>query len=81
MQVDREGGVHAVIPKTNVIGPAIDVVLALGSLEGLDPHRKLHPDFHQGPDTVGGTVRGGAGFVEATAFFGRSSRPYPVPCP
>ena len=44
-----------------MIAPAIDVVLALGSLDGLDPHRRLHPDFRQGPDTAGGAVRGGAG--------------------
>jgi hypothetical protein len=78
MQVDREGGVHAVTPKTNVIAPAIDVVLALGSLDGLDPHRKLHPDFHQGPDTVGGTVRGGAGFGLVGSVIGLAAHYRPV---
>ena len=62
MKLDAEGGAHAVTPKTNIIAPAIDVVLALGSLDGLDPHHRMDPDFHQGPDTAGGAIRGGAGF-------------------
>jgi hypothetical protein len=62
MKLDAEGGAHAVTPKTNVIAPAISVLLALGSLDGLDPHHRLDADFHQGPDTAGGAVRGGAGF-------------------
>jgi hypothetical protein len=78
MQVDREGGVHAVTPKTNAIAPAIDVVLAIGSLDGLDPHRKLHPNFHQGPDTVGGTVRGGAGFGLVGSVIGLAAHYRPV---
>src|SRR5215831_4332982 len=51
------------LPRRTSLSPAIDVVLALGSLDGFDPHGRLHPDFHQGPDTVGGAVRGGAGFA------------------
>jgi hypothetical protein len=78
MQVEREGGVRAVTPKTNVIAPAIDVVLALGSLDGLDPHRKLHPGFHHGPDTVGGTVRGGAGFGLVGSVIGLAAHYRPV---
>ena len=62
MKLDAEGGAHAVTPKTKFIAPAIDVMLATSSLDGLDPHRRLHPDFHQGPDVAGGAVRGGAGF-------------------
>jgi len=65
MKVDSEGGAHAVTPKSKYIAPAIDVVLAAGSLDGLDPHNHeriqqgLGP---QGPDVAGGAVRGGAGF-------------------
>lgn len=78
MQLDSEGGAKAVTPKTNYIGPAIDVVLALGSLDGLDPHRKLHPDFHQGPDVAGGTVRGGAGFKLIGSLVGLAAHYRPV---
>jgi hypothetical protein len=65
LQLDSEGGAHAVTPKTQYVAPAIDVVLAAGSLDGLDPHnhdRIEHGLGPQGPDTVGGAVRGGAGF-------------------
>jgi hypothetical protein len=78
MKLDAEGGAHAVTPKTNVIAPAIDVVLALGSLDGLDPHRRLHPDFHQGPDTAGGAVRGGAGFGLVGGVIGLAAHYRPV---
>jgi hypothetical protein len=78
MKLDAEGGAHAVTPKTNFIAPAIDVVLAVSSLDGLDPHRKLHPDFHQGPDTVGGTVRGGAGLGLVGSVIGLAARYRPV---
>jgi hypothetical protein len=78
MKLDSEGGAHAVTPKTNIIAPAIDVVLALGSLDGLDPHRRLHPDFHQGPDTAGGAVRGGAGFGLIGSVIGLAAHYRPV---
>lgn len=78
MKLDSEGGAHAVTPKTNVIAPAIEVVLALGSLDGLDPHRRLHPDFHQGPDTAGGAVRGGAGFGLIGSVIGLAAHYRPV---
>ncbi|HEV2176548.1 MAG TPA: hypothetical protein VGW33_05010 [Terriglobia bacterium] len=64
MKLDSEGGAHAVTSKTKYIAPAIDVVLAIGSLDGLDPHNRdriqdgLGP---QGPDVAGGAVRGGVG--------------------
>ncbi len=78
VKLDAEGGAHAVTPKTNVIAPAIDVVLAASSLDGLDPHRRLHPDFHQGPDTAGGTVRGGAGFGLIGSVIGLAAHYRPI---
>jgi len=78
VKLDEEGGAHAATPKTNLIRPAIDVVLALGSLDGLDPHRKLDPDFHQGPDTAGGAVRGGAGFGLIGAALGLAAHYRPI---
>jgi hypothetical protein len=78
MKLDAEGGAHAVTPKTNMIAPAVDVVLAVSSLDGLDPHRKLHPDFHQGPDAVGGTLRGGAGFGLVGGIIGLAAHYRPV---
>jgi hypothetical protein len=78
VKLDEEGGAHATTPKTNLIRPAIDVVLALGSLDGLDPHRKLDPDFHQGPDTAGGAVRGGSGFGLIGAVIGLAAHYRPI---
>ena len=78
MKLDEEGGAHAVTPKTNIIRPAVDVVLALGSLDGLDPHRRLDPDFHQGPDTAGGAVRGGAGFGLVGGVIGLAAHYRPI---
>ena len=62
MKLDEEGGAHAVTPKTNLLLPAIDVLLALGSLDGLESHHRLDPDFRRGPDVAGGAARGAAGF-------------------
>jgi hypothetical protein len=78
VKLDTEGAAHAGTPKTNVIAPAIDVVLAASSLDGLDPHRRLHPNFHQGPDTVGGTVRGAAGFGLVGSVIGLAAHYRPV---
>jgi hypothetical protein len=78
LKLDDEGGASAVTPKTNMIAPAIDVVLAGTSLDGLDPHRRLHPNFHQGPDTVGGTLRGGAGFGLVGSLIGLAAHFRPV---
>jgi len=63
--LDSEGGAHAVTPKTKYIAPAIDVLLAASSLDGLDPHNRrriAEGRGPQGPDFGGGTIRGGAGF-------------------
>jgi type IV secretory pathway VirB10-like protein len=78
MKLDDEGGASAVTPKTNMIAPAIDVVLASTSLDGLDPHRRLHPHFHQGPDTLGGSLRGGAGFGLVGSLIGLAAHYRPV---
>lgn len=81
LQLDSEGGAHAVTPKTQYVAPAIDVVLAVGSLDGLDPHNRdriedgLGP---QGPDTVGGAVRGGAGFGLVGSVVGFAAHYRPV---
>lgn len=81
MKLDSEGGAHAVTPKTQYIAPAIDVVLAVGSLDGLDPHNHdriqdgLGP---QGPDVAGGAVRGGAGFGLVGTVVGLAAHYRPV---
>ena len=65
VKIDAEGGAHAVTPKTKYIAPAIDVLLATSSLDGLDPHnhRRIEEGLGpQGPDVAGGAVRGAAGF-------------------
>ena len=79
--VDSEGGAHAVTPKTRYIAPAIDVVLALGSLDGLDPHnhKRIEEGLGpQGPDVAGGAVRGGAGFGLIGSLAGLAAHYRPV---
>ena len=81
VELDSEGGAHAVTPKTKYIAPAIDVVLAVSSLDGLDPHNHhrieegLGP---QGPDVAGGAVRGTAGFGLVGAVIGMVAHYRPV---
>ncbi len=77
LQLDAEGGAHAVTPKTNYVMPAIDVFLAATSLD-LDEGRGIHGGaVGQGADYGGATVRGGAslGFVGAVASLLAHSRP------
>lgn len=64
MVLDEEGGAHAVTPKTRYIGPAIDILLATSSLDGLEGHHHhdINAGLDRGPDVAGGAVRGGAGF-------------------
>jgi len=79
--VDSEGGAHAVTPKTKYIAPAIDVVLAMGSLDGLDPHnhKRIEEGLGpQGPDVAGGAVRGGAGFGLIGSVVGLAAHYRPV---
>ena len=81
LKLDSEGGAHAVAPKTKYVAPAIQVMLALGSLDGLDPHNRdriedgLGP---QGPDVAGGAVRGGSGFGLLGTVIGFAARYRPV---
>jgi hypothetical protein len=77
LQLDAEGGAHAVTPKTNYVMPAIDVFLAATSLD-LDEGRGIHGGaVGHGADYGGATVRGGAslGFVGAVASLLAHSRP------
>ena len=64
LELDAEGGAHAVTPKTNYIGPAIHVLLATSSLDGLESHhrRDIDTGAREGGDTAAGAVRGGVGF-------------------
>jgi hypothetical protein len=78
IKLDEEGGARAVTPKTNIILPAIDVLLAMGSLDGLEGHHKLDPDFHRGPDLAGGAVRGGAGFKLVGSVIGLAAHYRPI---
>jgi hypothetical protein len=77
LQLDSEGGAHAVTPKTNYVMPAIDVFLAATSLD-LDEGRGIHGGaVVHGADYGGATIRGGAslGFVGAVASLLAHSRP------
>lgn len=81
LKIDEEGGARAVTPKTNYIAPAISIMLATSSLDGLDPHNKdriadgLGP---QGPDMVGGAVRGGSGMKLVGLVIGLAAHYRPV---
>ncbi len=77
LQLDAEGGAHAVTPKTNYVMPAIDVFLAATSLD-LDEGRGIHGGaVGQGADYGGAGIRGAAslGFVGAVASLLAHSRP------
>jgi hypothetical protein len=77
LQLDSEGGAHAVTPKTNYVMPAIDVLLAATSLD-LDAGRGIHGGaVGHGADYGGATIRGGAslGLVGAVASLLAHSRP------
>jgi hypothetical protein len=81
VEVDTEGGAHAVTPKTKYVAPAIDVLLATSSLDGLDPHnhRRIREGLGpQGPDVAGGAVRGGAGFGLVGTVIGLAAHYRPV---
>jgi type IV secretory pathway VirB10-like protein len=77
LQLDSEGGAHAVTPKTNYVMPAIDVFLAATSLD-LDGGRGIHGGtVGHGADYGGATIRGGAslGFAGAVISLLAHSRP------
>ena len=81
VELDAEGGAHAVTSKTKYIAPAIDVLLATSSLDGLDPHnhRRIEEGRGpQGPDVGGGAVRGGAGFGLVGSVIGLVAHYRPV---
>jgi type IV secretory pathway VirB10-like protein len=78
LKLDEEGGAHAVSPKTRFVAPAIDVLLATSSLDGLDPHHHEHPGLHQGPDVAGGGIRGAAGFGLLGSIVGIAAHWRPV---
>ena len=82
MVLDEEGGAHAVTPKTHYIEPAIDVLLATTSLDGLDGHHHHDIDgdapLQKGPDVAGGAVRGGAGFKLVGTIVGMLAHYRPV---
>jgi hypothetical protein len=81
VELDAEGGAHAVTPKTKFIAPAIDVLLATSSLDGLDPHNRRRIEEGrgpQGPDVGGGVVRGGAGFGLVGSVVGLVAHDRPV---
>ena len=76
LQLDAEGGAHAVTPKTNYVMPAIDVFLAATSLD-LDEDRGIRGGAEHGADYGGAAVRGGAslGFAGAVISLLAHSRP------
>jgi hypothetical protein len=77
MQLDTEGGAHAVTPKSNYVMPAIDIFLATTSLD-LDAGRHIHTGaVGHGPDYAGAGIRGGAslGFAGAVVSLLAHSRP------
>src|SRR5271157_167255 len=81
VELDAEGGAHAITPKTKFIAPAIDVLLATSSLDGLDPHNRrriAEGRGPQGPDFGGGAVRGGAGFGLVGSVLGLVAHYRPV---
>ena len=77
LQLDAEGGAHAVTPKSNYAMPAIDVFLAATSLD-LDEGRSIHGGAAgQSGDYAGAGVRGAAslGFAGAMITLLAHSRP------
>jgi hypothetical protein len=76
LQLDAEGGAHAVTPKTNYVMPAIDVFLAATSLD-LDGDRGVNGAATGQADYGGAAIRGGAslGFAGAVITLLAHSRP------
>lgn len=77
LQLDAEGGAHAVTPKTNYVMPAIDVFLAATSLDLDKDHGVNGAATGQGADYGGAGVRGGAslGLAGAVITLLAHSRP------
>jgi len=77
LQLDAEGGAHAVTPKTNYVMPAFEVFLAATSLD-LDEGRGINAGaVGHGADYGGAGIRGGAslGFAGAVVSLLAHSRP------
>jgi len=77
LQLDAEGGAHAVTPKSNYAMPAIEVFLAATSLD-LDEGRGIHAGATgQGADYGGAGIRGGVslGLAGAVITLLAHSRP------
>jgi hypothetical protein len=76
LQLDAEGGAHAVTPKRSYVMPAIDVFLAATSLD-LDGDRGVNGAATGQADYGGAAVRGGAslGFAGAVITLLAHSRP------
>jgi hypothetical protein len=78
LQLDAEGGAHAVTPKSTYVMPAIDVFLATTSLDLDGDAHGLHAGVAgHGADYGGAAVRGGAslGFAGAIVSLLAHSRP------
>jgi len=77
LQLDAEGGAHAVTPKTNYVMPAIDVFLAATSLDLDKDHGVNGAATGQGADYGGAGIRGGAslGLAGAVITLLAHSRP------
>ncbi len=81
MKLDSEGGAHTVKSKTHYLAPAIDVLLATSSLDGLEGHHRIAQErvgAEEGAGGVGGAVRGGAGFGFVGSLIALVARSRPV---
>jgi hypothetical protein len=80
VKLDSEGGAHAVAPKTRFIMPAIDVLLATSSLDGMDGryHHGIRAGVARGPDVAGGAIRGAAGLGLAGSVIGLVAHYRPI---
>lgn len=78
LQLDAEGGAHAVTPKTNYVMPAFDAFLAATSLD-LDEGQGIHGGaVGHGADYGGAGVRGGASLGFAGAVVSLLAHSHPV---
>jgi hypothetical protein len=79
VKLDAEGGAHAVNSKTKYLAPAISVLLATSSMDGMDSHDRAVQEGSGDPgETVGGGVRGGAGFGLVGSVIALAARSGPV---
>ncbi len=76
LRLGAEGGVHASSSKTRFILPAFDVLLATSSFSNGDRGRL--GSYHNGPDAMGGVVRGGFSLGLLGMVVGLAARSRPV---